>query len=86
MPSAGSLYTYISRGLGRTGGFLTGWMLVFAYALYVPAGIALTSAYASQLLTVTLHVTIGGWALFAVIDATTPETPGTETVTRQPTP
>ena len=42
-------------------------MLVFAYALYVPAGISLTSAYASQLLTVTLHVTIGGWALFLVI-------------------
>jgi amino acid transporter len=39
LPSAGSLYTYGSRGLGRTGGFLTGWMMVFAYVLYVPAGI-----------------------------------------------
>src|ERR1700744_2041874 len=56
LPSAGSLYTYNSRGLGRTGGFLTGWMMVFAYALYVPAGIALTSAYALQLLADTLHV------------------------------
>jgi amino acid transporter len=67
LPSAGSLYTYNSRGLGGTGGFLTGWMMVFAYALYVPAGIALTSTYASQLLTDTLHVTIGAWALFVVI-------------------
>ena len=67
LPSAGSLYTYNSRGLGRIGGFLTGWMMVFAYALYVPAGIALTSAYASQLLADTLHVTISGWALFVVI-------------------
>ena len=67
LPSAGSLYTYNSRGLGGTGGFLTGWMMVFAYALYVPAGIALTSAYASQLLVGTVHVTIGGWALFVVI-------------------
>ena len=67
LPSAGSLYTYNSRGLGRTGGFLTGWMLVFAYALYVPAGIALTSAYASQLLAATLQVNIRGWALFLVI-------------------
>jgi amino acid transporter len=67
MPSAGSLYTYNSRGLGHTGGFLTGWMLVFAYALYVPAGISLTSAYASQLLADTLHVTVSGWALFLVI-------------------
>ena len=67
LPSAGSLYTYNSRGLGRIGGFLTGWMMVFAYALYVPAGIALTSAYASQLLADTLHVTIPGWVLFVVI-------------------
>jgi amino acid transporter len=67
LPSAGSLYTYNSRGLGRIGGFLTGWMMVFAYALYVPAGIALTSAYMSQLVADTLHVTIVGWALFMVI-------------------
>ena len=50
VPSAGWAYTYNSRGLGRTAGFLTGWMMVFGYALFVPAGIALTSAYASQLL------------------------------------
>jgi len=67
LPSAGSLYTYNSRGLGQIGGFLTGWMMAFAYAVYVPAGIALTSAYASQLLADTLHVTIAGWVLFAVI-------------------
>src|SRR5512135_3434259 len=67
LPSAGSLYTYNSRGLGRIGGFLTGWMMVFAYALYVPAGIALTSAYTSQLLADVLHVTIDGWALFVII-------------------
>jgi amino acid transporter len=67
LPSAGSLYTYNSHGLGRTGGFLTGWMMVFAYALYVPAGLSLTSAYASQLVADTLHVTIGSWVLFVVI-------------------
>jgi amino acid transporter len=67
LPSAGSLYTYASRGLGPAGGFLTGWMMIFAYALYVPAGISLTSAYASQLLALPLHVTIAPWALFLVI-------------------
>jgi amino acid transporter len=67
LPSAGSLYTYNSRGLGHTGGFLTGWMMVFAYTLYVPAGIAQTSAYASDLMADTLHVTIPGWVLFIVI-------------------
>src|SRR6516165_9011808 len=67
LPSAGSLYTYNSRGLGRNGGFLTGWMMIFAYALYVPAGIALTSAYASQLLADTLHVTVSDQVLFVII-------------------
>jgi amino acid transporter len=67
VPSAGSAYTYNSRGLGPTAGFLTGWLMVFGYALYVPAGVALTSAYASLLLASTLHVTIGAWALFLVI-------------------
>ena len=67
LPSAGSLYTYNSRGLGQVGGFLTGWMMVFAYGLYAPAGIALTSAYASQLLAAELHVAIGAWVLFLVI-------------------
>ena len=62
-----SLYTYNSRGLGRTGGFLTGWMMAFAYALYVPAGIALTSAYASQVVADTVHVTIGGWLLLVIL-------------------
>jgi amino acid transporter len=67
LPSAGSLYTYNSRGLGRAGGFLTGWMMIFAYALYAPAGIALTSVYASQLLADTVHVAIAPWVLFLVI-------------------
>src|SRR5262249_41587862 len=66
LPSAGSLYTYGSRGLGPTGGFLTGWMMVFAYVLYVPAGIALTSAYMSQLLAGTFRVAVSAWALFVI--------------------
>ena len=43
-------------------------MMIFVYALYVPAGIALPSTYASQLPTDdVLHVTIDPWALFVVI-------------------
>jgi amino acid transporter len=67
LPSAGSLYTYSSRGLGRTGGFLTGWMMVFAYVLYVPAGIALTSAYTSQLLAGPFMWPSAPAALFVII-------------------
>ena len=68
MPSAGWAYTYNSRGLGPTAGFLTGWMVIFGYALFVPAGIALTTTFGSQLLAdQVLHVTIGPWVLFLVI-------------------
>jgi amino acid transporter len=69
LPSAGSLYTYNSRGLGQLGGFLTGWMMIAAYALYAPAGVALTSAFASTLLAAVFHVTIAPWVLFVVIVA-----------------
>jgi amino acid transporter len=69
LPSAGSLYTYNSRGLGDIAGFLTGWMMIAAYALYAPAGVALTSAYASALLATVLHVTVAPWVLFVVIVA-----------------
>jgi amino acid transporter len=69
VPSAGWAYTYNSRGLGPTAGFLTGWMMVFGYALFVPAGVALTSAYASDLIADTAHVTIDPWAAFLVIVA-----------------
>jgi amino acid transporter len=67
VPSAGSLYAFNSVGLGPSGGFLTGWMMVFAYALYVPAGIALTSVYMSVLLEDTLHLVISSWVLFIVV-------------------
>jgi amino acid transporter len=67
VPSAGWSYTYNSRGLGPTAGFLTGWMMIFGYAMFVPGGVALTSAFASQLLASTLHVTISAWVLFPVV-------------------
>ena len=66
LPSAGWTYTYSSRGLGRTVGFLTGWMMVFGYAMVVPGGVALTSAYAS-LLAAHLHVTVWPGVLFLAI-------------------
>jgi amino acid permease len=37
LPSAGGLYTYNAVSLGRPAGFVTGWMMAFAYILWVPA-------------------------------------------------
>src|SRR5690348_9882855 len=67
VPSAGWAYTYNSRGLGQTAGFLTGWMMIFGYALLVPGGIALTSVYASNLGEDSLHTSISPVALFVII-------------------
>lgn len=36
LPSAGSFYTYISRGLGQTPGFLAGWIGIPVYFLFIP--------------------------------------------------
>ena len=67
VPSAGWAYTYNSRGLGQTAGFLTGWMMIFGYALLVPGGIALTSVYASNLVEDSLRTSISPVALFEII-------------------
>ena len=48
LPSAGSLYTYNAAVLGRRAGFLTGWMMTFAYILWVPSGIGATGTFFSQ--------------------------------------
>ena len=42
-------------------------MMIFAYALYVPAGIALTSAYAAQLLAGTVGWAVPPWVLYLAI-------------------
>ena len=67
LPSAGWAYTYNSRWLGPAAGFLTGWMMIFGYVLFVPAGVALTSAFGSLLVASTLHLTISPWILFLVV-------------------
>lgn len=46
-PSAGGLYTFVTRGLGHGGGFLTGWLLFFAYMVYVPGGVGASASFFS---------------------------------------
>jgi amino acid transporter len=41
MSSAGSFYAFNSEGLGRPAGFVSGWILLFVYALMVPATLLL---------------------------------------------
>lgn len=48
LPSAGSLYTYNASTLGKRAGFVTGWMMTFAYVLWVPSGVGATGQFFSQ--------------------------------------
>lgn len=47
LPSAGGFYTYISRGLGRSLGFLAGWIAIPAYLLFIPLNL-IAFGYALQ--------------------------------------
>jgi amino acid transporter len=39
LPAAGGFYTYVAQGLGRTLGFLTGWLTIPVYLLFLPANL-----------------------------------------------
>ncbi|GAA1656396.1 APC family permease [Fodinicola feengrottensis] len=68
-PSAGSFYTYVSRAIGPRTGFVTGGLMFVAYALLVPAELALIGTYTHDILAgygVQIHWTIIS-AVFAVL-------------------
>lgn len=50
LPSAGAFYTYVARGVGGRTGFVTGALMFVAYALLVPAELALIGVYTHDLL------------------------------------
>src|SRR5882757_10381560 len=45
LPSAGSFYTYVARGLGPRAGFITGGLMFVAYGLLAPAESGLIGSY-----------------------------------------
>jgi len=50
LPSSGAFYTYVSRAIGPRSGFVTGGLMFVAYALLVPAELALIGNYTSGVL------------------------------------
>jgi amino acid transporter len=65
--SAGSMYAYTGRGLGPTGGVLSGWTLLWSYTFIAIAGLAGFSIFVNQFLdAVGLHVTVPAVASFAI--------------------
>jgi amino acid transporter len=60
MASAGYAYTYASRSLGKTTGFVTGWLYFFGMICFVP----MTMSGAAYLATDLLHISTSWWIAF----------------------
>src|SRR5262245_57803674 len=63
--SAGSMYAYISRGLGLTAGSIAGWSLIWAYLGISMAGVTGFSIFAGKLLAM-IGIIVSPILLFAV--------------------
>ena len=66
MTSAGSLYTYVSRGLGPTMGFLTGWLYAAAFLLLGAAVLGAFGYFMSSFVTQVSASTLIPWYWFSV--------------------
>lgn len=62
---AGSIYTYVSKGLGPEVGFLGGWLYTGAFGFGVSFTLAISSFYASELLA-NINVSVDWFPLFLV--------------------
>src|ERR1700733_2370311 len=63
LPSAGSFYTFNSRGLGPAAGFFTGWLFWIGYAMLAPGLFSAFGAFSHDYLLSTMHVGIPWWWL-----------------------
>ncbi|MCW2885504.1 MAG: family permease [Streptosporangiaceae bacterium] len=70
LPAAGFAYTFNTHGFGKRGGFLSGWLLVFAYGMVGPMLLSAIGAFTSDFLKTQFHWNVPWWILslaFAVI-------------------
>ena len=68
LPSAGGYLTYVSRSLGSSAGWMTGWLCNLSYVAAVPFTLLGQGFAADSFVTSTFHVSLG-WAAWAVISA-----------------
>lgn len=61
LPSAGSFYTFNSRGLGPAGGFFTGWLFWIGYAVLEPGLFSAFGAFVQDYVGLTFGVEIQWW-------------------------
>jgi len=65
IPTAGFAYTFNTHGFGKRGGFLSGWILAFAYAMVGPMLLAAIGELTSQFLQTQWNLTMPWW-LFTI--------------------
>jgi amino acid transporter len=58
LPSAGSFFTYNAHALGPPAGFASGWLMAFAYIIFVPAGIGAAASFFTDFVHAAFGVTI----------------------------
>jgi amino acid transporter len=66
IPSAGSFYTYVTKGMGPHAGFITGGLMFMAYALLPPIEVALIGAYLQQTIQQQFGLNIP-WVLISIV-------------------
>lgn len=66
IPSAGSFYTYVTKGMGPHAGFITGGLMFMAYALLPPIEVALIGAYLQQTIQQQFGINIP-WVLISIV-------------------
>src|SRR5881275_871017 len=71
LPSAGGYFTYVSRGLGSSVGWLTGWLFSLTYLLIVPLQLLVLGPVMDAFAQQYFHLSFGaaGWAVWAMVFA-----------------
>ena len=67
LPSAGSFFTYNASILGPKAGFVSGWMMVFAYVLWVPSGIGAVGTFTSEFLNDAFSLSVNENVLLVIV-------------------
>jgi amino acid transporter len=66
MPTAGFAYTFNTRAFGRGGGFVSGWLLAFAYLAVGPMLFAALGSFGHDFLSQNLSITVPWWVISLV--------------------
>ncbi|MCU1527814.1 MAG: family permease [Frondihabitans sp.] len=66
LPTSGFAYTFNTHGFGRSGGFLSGWLLLLSYGMLAPMLLSAIGSYSSQFLSTQFHLTVP-WQIMSLV-------------------